>query len=96
VEREAEYDHPGPAFERQGFSLAITEEEGQMKSRFTKQVLVAGSIALAGLGFAAQPAVAQDKTIRVGITLRMMVESGMAYGEIAKSEIEHAAKFELR
>ena len=59
-----------------------------MKSRFTKQVLVAGSIALAGLGFAAQPAVAQDKTIRVGITLRMMVESGMAYGDIAKSEIE--------
>ena len=31
---------------------------------------------------------AQDKTIRVGISLRMMVESGMAYGDIAKSEIE--------
>ena len=36
----------------------------------------------------AGPAAAQEKTIRVGITLRMMVESGMAYGDIAKTEIE--------
>ena len=34
------------------------------------------------------PPTAQDKTIRVGITLRMMVESGMAYGDIAKTELE--------
>jgi len=36
----------------------------------------------------ALPAQAQDKTIRVGITLRMMVESGLAYGDILKGEID--------
>ena len=46
------------------------------------------SIALLGAGLAAQPAAAQDKTIRVGITLRMLVESGIAYGDIAKTVME--------
>jgi branched-chain amino acid transport system substrate-binding protein len=46
------------------------------------------SIALLGAGLAAQPALAQDKTIRVGITLRMLVESGIAYGDIAKNVLE--------
>lgn len=59
-----------------------------MRIMLTKAVFVAGSVTLLGLGLAANPAMAQEKTIRVGITLRMMVESGMAYGDIAKSEIE--------
>lgn len=45
-------------------------------------------IAALGAALAMQPAFAQDKTIRVGITLRMLVESGIAYGDIAKSAIE--------
>jgi branched-chain amino acid transport system substrate-binding protein len=53
-----------------------------------RKLATAVAIAVAGAGFAATPAVAQDKTIRIGITLRMMVESGLAYGDIAKREIE--------
>lgn len=45
------------------------------------------AVALAGACFA-MPAHAQDKTIRVGVTLRMMVESGLAYGDILKSELD--------
>ena len=59
-----------------------------MKTMLGKAIYGAGTVALLGLSLAANTAVAQDKTIRVGITLRMMVESGMAYGDIAKSEIE--------
>ncbi|HEX8011695.1 MAG TPA: ABC transporter substrate-binding protein [Casimicrobiaceae bacterium] len=58
-----------------------------MKSLLCKAILVAGSVALVGLT-AAGPAQAQEKTIRIGITLRMMVESGLAYGDIVKSELE--------
>jgi branched-chain amino acid transport system substrate-binding protein len=53
-----------------------------------KAAHAAGVAALLGMCVATHPAFAQDKTIRVGISLRMMVESGMAYGDIAKSEIE--------
>jgi branched-chain amino acid transport system substrate-binding protein len=59
-----------------------------MKAMLMKAVYSAGAAALLGLWIATNPALAQDKTIRVGITLRMMVESGMAYGDIAKSELE--------
>ncbi len=48
----------------------------------------AALLAMVGSGLLAAPVMAQDKTIRVGITLRMMVESGLAYGDIAKREIE--------
>ncbi|MCL4768237.1 MAG: ABC transporter substrate-binding protein [Hyphomicrobiaceae bacterium] len=40
-----------------------------------------------GLGAAAAPAVAQDN-IRVGITLRMIVENGLRYGQMTKEELE--------
>jgi branched-chain amino acid transport system substrate-binding protein len=59
-----------------------------MNSKHFKAAFVAGCAALLGMSVLAGPAVAQEKTIRVGITLRMMVESGMAYGDIAKTEIE--------
>ncbi len=53
----------------------------------SKTLRAAAALAIAGACVAA-PALAQDKTIRIGISLRMMVESGMAYGDIAKSELE--------
>ncbi len=53
----------------------------------SKTLRAAAALAIAGACVAA-PAIAQDKTIRIGISLRMMVESGMAYGDIAKSELE--------
>ena len=59
-----------------------------MRTTLGKAICGAGTVALLGLCLAANTAVAQDKTIRVGISLRMLVESGMAYGDIAKSEIE--------
>jgi len=59
-----------------------------MKTMLGKAIYGAGTVALLGLSLAANTAVAQDKTIRVGITLRMMVESGIAYGDIAKTAIE--------
>ena len=36
----------------------------------------------------AQPAQAQDGVIRIGITLRMVVENGLKYGQMAKDELE--------
>jgi branched-chain amino acid transport system substrate-binding protein len=59
-----------------------------MNSKLSKAAFVAGCATLLGVSALAGPAAAQEKTIRVGITLRMMVESGMAYGDIAKTEIE--------
>jgi branched-chain amino acid transport system substrate-binding protein len=59
-----------------------------MKTMLGKAAGHAAAAALVGLCLVATPAIAQDKTIRVGITLRMMVESGMAYGDILKSELD--------
>jgi len=43
----------------------------------------------AALGFAAAaPAQAQDGTIRIGVTLRMVIENGIKYGQMTKDEIE--------
>src|SRR5437762_5820720 len=36
----------------------------------------------------AQPAHAQDGVIRIGITLRMIVDNGLKYGQMAKEELE--------
>src|SRR5439155_14812402 len=47
-----------------------------------------GAVLACAMLLAAAPVHAQDKTIRVGVTLRMMVESGLAYGDILKSEID--------
>ena len=59
-----------------------------MNTRIAAGVCGAAAIALLGLCAVAGPAAAQDKTIRVGISLRMLVESGLAYGDIAKTEME--------
>ncbi len=40
------------------------------------------------LGALAQPVQAQDGVIRIGITLRMVVENGLKYGQMAKDELE--------
>ena len=49
--------------------------------------VLAPATALA-LGAFAQPAQAQDGVIRIGITLRMIVENGLKYGQMAKDELE--------
>lgn len=50
--------------------------------------IVAPAIAALSLGVAAAPAIAQDGTIRVGVTLRMVVENGLKYGQMTKDELE--------
>jgi len=65
-------------------------EEIEMTSTLGRAFYRAGALAVLGAGLAAQPALAQDKTIRIGVTLRMMVESGLAYGDILKSTLEEA------
>ncbi len=59
-----------------------------MRSKLGRAVYGAGAIALAAMCFAAGPAFAQDKTIRIGVSLRMMVDSGLAYGDILKTQLE--------
>lgn len=44
--------------------------------------------ALLALTAAAVPAMAQDKTIRIGISLRMLVENGFKYGQMSKDQLE--------
>jgi hypothetical protein len=56
-----------------------------MRTRLTKAVYGAGAAALLGLCIVANPAMAQDKTIRIGVTLRMLVESGLIYGAITRT-----------
>jgi branched-chain amino acid transport system substrate-binding protein len=68
--------------------MAQREEEQQMKTMLGRTVYGACAVTMLGLCLGAGPALAQDKTIRIGITLRMMVESGMAYGDIAKTVLE--------
>lgn len=40
------------------------------------------------LGLSAAPAAAQDGVIRVGVTLRMVIENGIKYGQMTKDELE--------
>jgi ABC-type branched-subunit amino acid transport system substrate-binding protein len=44
--------------------------------------------ALLTIGAAVPPAAAQDGVIRIGVTLRMVVENGLKYGQMTKDELE--------
>ena len=44
--------------------------------------------AMLATGLASAPAQAQDGVIRIGITLRMVVENGIKYGQMSKDELE--------
>jgi branched-chain amino acid transport system substrate-binding protein len=44
--------------------------------------------AMLATGFVSAPAQAQDGVIRIGITLRMVVENGLKYGQMSKDELE--------
>ena len=58
-----------------------------MKSNGFKRALAAGAAALAFLGIVSA-AQAQDDVIRVGITLRMIVDNGLKYGQMTKDELD--------
>jgi ABC-type branched-subunit amino acid transport system substrate-binding protein len=44
--------------------------------------------AMLAVGLSAAPAQAQDGVIRIGVTLRMVVENGIKYGQLTKDELE--------
>lgn len=59
-----------------------------MTSHVKRSMLAFALAAAMALGAIATPAVAQDGVIRIGITLRMVVENGLKYGQMTKDELE--------
>ena len=53
-----------------------------------RSVLALLPAAMLAMGVVAAPAQAQDGVIRIGITLRMVVENGIKYGQMSKDELE--------
>ncbi len=59
-----------------------------MTFSLTKTTLAAVPAAMLAFGTFAAPAQAQDGVIRIGVTLRMVVENGLKYGQMTKDELE--------
>jgi branched-chain amino acid transport system substrate-binding protein len=59
-----------------------------MKHYANRSVLGLLPAALLATGLVSAPAQAQDGVIRIGITLRMVVENGLRYGQMSKDELE--------
>jgi len=53
-----------------------------------RSVLALLPVAMLATGLVVAPAQAQDGVIRIGITLRMVVENGLKYGQMSKDELE--------
>ena len=53
-----------------------------------RSVLALLPAAMLATGLVSAPAQAEDGVIRIGITLRMIVENGLKYGQMAKDELE--------
>jgi branched-chain amino acid transport system substrate-binding protein len=51
-------------------------------------IRAAVAIGMLGTALAAQPVLAQEKTIRVGVTMRLLNEVGHAYGAMTKDQLE--------
>ena len=59
-----------------------------MTIRINRTILAWVPATLLTLGVFAMPVHAQDGVIRVGVTLRMVVENGLKYGQLVKDEFE--------
>ena len=53
-----------------------------------RSILALLPAAMLATGLVSAPAQAQDGVIRIGITLRMIVENGLKYGQMSKDELE--------
>jgi ABC-type branched-subunit amino acid transport system substrate-binding protein len=53
-----------------------------------RSILALLPAAMLATGLVAAPAQAQDGVIRIGVTLRMIVENGLKYGQMTKDELE--------
>jgi branched-chain amino acid transport system substrate-binding protein len=60
----------------------------EMTNSLKKMTLALASGAVLAFGIAPPPAQAQDGVIRIGVTLRMVVENGLKYGQLTKDELE--------
>lgn len=56
--------------------------------KFSRSLLGGMAIPALALALSAVPAVAQDGVIRIGVSLRMIVENGLRYGQMTKDELE--------
>ena len=56
--------------------------------KFSRKLLGCAAIPALMLGLSAAPAAAQDGVIRIGVSLRMIVENGLRYGQMTKDELE--------
>lgn len=59
-----------------------------MVSSLKTMALAAAPAAMLAFGGFAAPAAAQDGVIRIGVTLRMIVENGLKYGQMTKDELD--------
>lgn len=59
-----------------------------MKSASFRASYVLASALLLAAGVPSAPAAAADDVIRIGVTLRMIVENGLKYGQMTKDELE--------
>jgi ABC-type branched-subunit amino acid transport system substrate-binding protein len=59
-----------------------------MSNYRNRSVLALLPAAMLAAGLAPAPAQAQDGVIRIGVTLRMVVENGIKYGQMTKDELE--------
>lgn len=56
--------------------------------KLTTRMLLSAAVPALALGLSAVPAAAQDGVIRIGVSLRMIVENGLRYGQMTKDELE--------
>jgi len=70
------------------FKSISSRRKPQMTNYMKLSVLTLALAAAVALGAIATPALAQDGVIRIGITLRMVVENGLKYGQMTKDEFE--------
>ena len=59
-----------------------------MSFKVVKSAAIMAPVAALAAGLSAAPAMAQDGVIRVGVTLRMIVENGLKYGQMTKDELD--------
>ncbi len=70
------------------FKSVSNRRKPQMTNYMKRPVLALALAAAVALGAIATPALAQDGVIRIGVTLRMVVENGLKYGQMTKDEFE--------
>jgi branched-chain amino acid transport system substrate-binding protein len=56
--------------------------------KFSRKLLGGVAIPALALALSAIPAIAEDGVIRIGVSLRMIVENGLKYGQMTKDELE--------